>query len=831
MQKNKRYGVHLPLVFALRLLALTQAAFPFSSLAQQPVVIFADTNVNDTLRKLLDIFTNELKKAEINSIQILPTSAYNGSGIYITNAAAGGQKVKIPAKLSGSGVEAFALSGNDKTLQIFGNSNKAVGHGLFSYLEAIGFRYYFAHPDWYIYPARPGLYPKLNIVSGPDFDQRKIVYGYGTGSAKADQDFVFWQLANRMGGSLNAIYGHSYDEIMLRNKEEFKKHPEWFYPATKKGDLPGEPKFDVSNEELVQVVIKDAIKQIETSLKNKTEDYKMITLGPSDGPGTCNTPACQKLGSVTDRVFYLVNRVAKAISAKFPSSKVGCLAYSEYISPPSSKIEPNVYVAITTAFNNSKFSTAELIKEWTSKGAMVGLYDYFSWYAWDYDVPGQSLASRPKMIAGNIRKYQKLGLKGYDAESSIGWISKGLGYYTAAKVMWNVSADVNSIRNEFFSNCFKKAAPAIKNIWDEWENYGFTQVRANDLANWTDWLYQAEKMEPDPAVQRRLFQIKSYIYYLYLYSTYQQDKNEKNMLALLSYGFRMLDYGSVSGYPAFFELGNRSGIQGMAWGPDAKWRSNKGPLMDAELNRLLKQERGAVQVKAAVRKIEAGTSFKNIPDLAKYNSLTADSAGADNGFWLTDEWVLQIKSKGAQNYIDFTGDYIGDKTNPQPIRIRIYPLVADGDIEKATPVFTYNYVASKVKERLSLKLLDPGYYTMIIEDPVKIYRLTYSKEINYSLVMRPDRPLKTTSLNYAFIYVPEGINSFNVIKSRTVQFITPAGRQVGLLNDKEEEIQVEVKKGEAGLWRIKLLSDRLFIEGIPPYVGIVPGQMLIPAGK
>jgi hypothetical protein len=205
--------------------------------------------------------------------------------------------------------------------------------------------------------------------------------------------------------------------------------------------------------------------------------------------------------------------------------------------------------------------------------------------------------------------------------------------------------------------------------------------------------------------------------------------------------------------------------------------------------------------------------------------------GADNAFWLTDEWVVQIKSKGPSNYIEFTGDFIGDKTILQPIKIRLYPYTANGEISTMTPVFSYDYSAKKVKEKINLDKLNAGYYTMLIEDPVKVYRFQLSPAMNYSAVMRPSRQLKTTSLNYAFIYVPEGVSRFNVIKSRTIKFITPAGRKVDLDNDKEEDIQVEVQKGESGLWRIKLLADRLYLEGIPPYIGISPSQMLIPSEK
>ncbi len=91
----------------------------------------------------------------------------------------------------------------------------------------------------------------------------------------------------------------------------------------------------------------------------------------------------------------------------------------------------------------------------------------------------------------------------------------------------------------------------MKKLWVEWEANAFTIVREADLARWIDYANAASEQEKDPAVQKRLFQVKSYLHYLSLYRDYQLVKSEPNLLTLLSYGFRKLDDGSVSGYPAF----------------------------------------------------------------------------------------------------------------------------------------------------------------------------------------------------------------------------------------------------------------------------------------
>lgn len=798
--------------------------------AQSSVNIYADIKDNDTLQNLVTILTTQLKKTGSINVEVQPSSSYNGKGIYLSRASES-RMVTASPKLMKSGVEAYSLESSDQTVQILGNCNMAVGHGMFSYLETLGFRYYFPNPDWQIIPSNPVLFRKLSVVSEPSFNWRRIFYGYGTGSSIADADFNFWFLANKMGGSLNAIYGHSYDEIISRNKQVFLDHPDWLYPVPPKGTIPAEnAKFDVSKEGLVQLIISDVEKRIEASLKNKTNDYKMITLGPSDGTGTCNTPACQQLGTYTDRVYYLVNRVAKAIQQKYPTSMIGCLAYTEYIAPPTKKVEPNVYVGLTTAFNVSQYSTDQLVAGWKNKGATVGMYDYFSWYAWDYDIPGQSLASKSVDIVKTIKKYYKEGVRGYEGESSVGWMDKGLGYYLAAKTMWDANSDLTNVKKEFFRLCFGNAADIMQKLWADWESYSFTSIREDALARWFDLVSEAQKKETDQKVNKRFFQIKCYLHWLSLYRNYAANKTEANLLAFLNFGFRKLDDASVSGYPAFFVVGGPSGIPGMGFDEKAKWRSNSSPVTTAEVDQLVKDDRSRLKTSQPIQQFLPASKFQLVPNIARYTKLMADSTGNVNTYWYPNEWVIEIKSKGTANFIDFTGDFIGDRTNKKPIKISVYPFTANGNFTGLSPLVYYEYTSTQVAEKISLDKLTPGYYSIYVEDPVKTYKISFSRSINYSMVMRPDRHIRPSLFNYAFIYVPEGVKRFNLLKVSLFEFTTPTGRKVSYMNDKVEDVQVDVMNGEAGLWRLKPAYYQFYIEGIPPYVGTSAERMLIPTG-
>lgn len=793
------------------------------------IEIYADAVSNDTVKQIISILQNQLQSSNKQlNFRVFPVSNFKNSGICLVNIASNTQlAIKIPKSQFGV-TEKYTITSDEQSVLISGNSNLGLRHGVFAWLEKLGFRYYFPHPDWHIIPSNLTLYSTYSISSAPDYHHRRIFYEYGTGSAKADEDFNFWQMANKLGSTLDASFGHAYDDIVDRNKDIFLNHPEWFYPVPARGVLPSDPKFDMSNENLVQFIIQDVFKRMDASIK-KNAPIKMISLGASDGRGTCNTPACQKLGSLTDRVYYLVNRVARAVSSKYPGTYVGCLAYDEYAEPPSIKLEPNIFVAITTAFNSSKYSTEELVKKWQSKGVQIGIYDYFSQFTFDFDIPGQSQASKKNHLIKSINHYYQSGVRGYEGQSSTGWVNKGLGFYQAAQAMWNVHVEGDEIRRYFFKQCFGKAAGTIEQLWEKWEGNGFISTRESDLAKWIDLVSEAERLETGVESQKRIFQIKTYLHYLFLLRKYNQGKTENNLLTLLNYGFRTLDLGSVIGYPAFFELGNRSGIPGMAYDANAKWRSNNNSINNNEITQLLKNDRAQLKISLPVLDFSGTTDFKTIGGLNLSSNLFSDSTQIDNAFWLVDEWVLQIQKKGPSNFIDFTGDYIGDKTVTKPIKLSIYKYSPDGNVEFSAPLMIYDYTAEKVKEKISLANLPPGIYTMIIHDPVKIYRLKFSPSVNYSVVMRPQRQIQTTSLNYAFIYVPEGVKTFNVTKGKILNMLTPTGRQVKLDDEKVIEATVDVLKGEAGLWRIKFLADRLYIEGIPPYLGTSPWQMLIPA--
>lgn len=797
--------------------------------AQISIPVYTDTTDADTLKEAVIILKEQLNKCAAVKFQFFNESSYKNYGVLVSTSFA--KRSPYNKILGKSGAEGVFIKSDARSITIVGNTKLAVQNGIFIYLERLGFRYYFPNPDWYIVPSIKNIYTDFNYVGRPSFDHRRIWYGYGTvGSKYGDDNYKFWCMANRLGGSMNAVVGHAYDDIVARNQDVFKQHPEWFYPVSANGSIPSNPKFDLTNKSLIQFIISDALKRIDQAMK-RGQPLKMITMSPSDGLGTCNTPACQRLGTVTDRVYSLINTVARAVSQKYPGTWVSGMSYSEYAEPPTIKLEPNVFVSIATAFNNSRFTTEELIREWSKKAGKVGVYDYLGLYAWDFDLPGKGRACKINEMASAIKSYYRLGARGYEAESTPGSINKGLGHYIASKLLWDVNADVDDIKNEFFQKCFGRAADLMKNLWEQWEIYPYTMVRESNVAAWIDIVNNAESTESSPAVRKRLMHIKTYFHYLFLYNKLQNTGTETDRITLLNYAYNTFDWASFSSYPILWVMGNGTSIPGLKFNdPKAKYKFSNPAFADGNyINQLIAADRKVMTRKDDLKLVGLNTKFKKIKQPDLFNDKKYASLKGTTMFTGPHYFIFQVNASGRNNYIELAGDFVTGGGGAKPIVLTIKKY--QGSLVNDNPeLIRYNYRGKKDTERVHFDKLSPGSYLLKVDDPNKLFRIRFSDSLSYAVVQTAETPFSGYS-RYMSFYVPSGINKFRVFKEIEAIIISPTERMIDMSKKGNEEIDVSVEAGETGLWMINFVSGKLHIEGVPPFFCMDPSQLLIPMNK
>jgi hypothetical protein len=502
-------------------------------------------------------------------------------------------------RLNGLGNEGFVVRTERERLWLLANTDLGLHHAVFAFLEAIGCRWFFPDPVWTVIPKQPNLTVRLNLREKPAFRWRNIWYEWGPRTPKLAADYEAWMKHNRQYGDLPVDCGHAYERYITHG--EFEKHPEWFALVSGKRRP---TQLCVSNPEVQRRVIDGVL-----NLFRKDPKRIMASVEPNDGGGYCECENCRAIGSPSDQAFSLANKVAEAVRKEFPDKFVGLLAYAFHSDPPKFPLLPNVYVEITTGFRYTNLTFDEQVQAFRRLGAVVGLYDYFSIYAWDFDLPGAAKAGRIYELANAIKHYHELGLVGYTAEASCNWGPNGLGYWMAAKLMWRPDLDPKVLVQDFCEKAFGRAAKPMRRLYERWAKGERFSARGLLLA--MQDLQEAYRLGSDPQVQQRLNRIAMYLHLLRLWLDYDRTARWDQWGKLVAsseeivakakecavFARRIMDTGLVHTFPMLFtewfdhRFAALKHIEGFDLKQTEAWKAERTDIpSDEEVQRLFEDD-------------------------------------------------------------------------------------------------------------------------------------------------------------------------------------------------------------------------------------------------
>lgn len=353
------------------------------------------------------------------------------------------------------GREAFVIRSDTGAIRLLATTELGVQHAATRFLELLGCRWFFMTPTWHVIPKSPSLEFALNEDSRPDIWVRDIGFDRlpqrgEPGDVSAQELFQQWVRLNRMGKSMQVTIAHAWQRVPTQVPDLFKDHPEYF--ALVNGQRTG-PQFCVSNKGLQNAVIQYARRELDTR-----PALDMVSVDPADTSGWCTCAQCAKLGHYSVQPFHLANIVAAALQKSHPGKYVGVLAYSWYSMPPPFDFEPNVHVQLTRGLNAGQFTGEELYEQWTQRKKGLGIYEYYSYWQMDRNmIPGTWITDLDANAA-RIRDYVKRGVIDVNAQSSNNWGIHGPAYYLANRLMWDSSADVAALTQDFMTQAFGPAA-------------------------------------------------------------------------------------------------------------------------------------------------------------------------------------------------------------------------------------------------------------------------------------------------------------------------------------------------------------------------------------
>lgn len=257
------------------------------------------------------------------------------------------------------GDESYIVKNVEKDLLISANHKRGLLYGVYSFLEALGYRYYTSTFDKVPNVEEVFIPANINLSWQPVMTYRETMF-----KDAWNPDFAVKQKINsdfqRSAFRTNAKYGgfegyvgggrylvHTFKYLLPASTYQ-KDHPDWYAqnigPAYSGPDYI-QPCF--SNYESIDAVMKSI-----DDLVKSDPNASIISLSQNDGGVFCKCAKCnaakEKYNESGVMLLY-INKLAKMIKEKYPHLKVDTLAYSWSLAAPIDVVaEDNVIVRFCT---------------------------------------------------------------------------------------------------------------------------------------------------------------------------------------------------------------------------------------------------------------------------------------------------------------------------------------------------------------------------------------------------------------------------------------------------------------------------------------------------
>jgi hypothetical protein len=718
--------------------------------------------------------------------------------------------------------EDYLLRSHANGVLLVGASDTAVEHAVWDFLYRLGYRQFFPGADWEIISSEKNLNISVSTFEHPDYYSRRIWPGFG--NLKENKDaYANWDARNRMGSGVELSTGHAYGAIIHRHEAEFKAHPEYL-------THPGSSKFCVSNPGLQQLVINDALAQLE-----KDPSLQSISMEPSDGGGweSDACPDATVYKSITDRAVSLANMVAEAIAKKYSGKYVGLYAYSSHSPPPTIKVNPQVIPSIATSFISGGYTVDGLLAGWHQQAEHLGIREYYSVNTWDRDLPGHARGSNINYLKTTIPHFYDEGARFLSAESSDNFGPNGLGYYIATRLMWNTAdaAHVDEIENDFFTKSFGPAKAPMAEFYHLIDGSNKPLLSDDLIGRMYRQLNDALKLTDDPAIQKRIDDLALYTRYVELFSAYSQakgDARQADFEALMRFTWRIRTTQMVHTLALWRDLANRDKSVKFPEGSGYRvaedkdpWKSNE-PFTAAQIQQMITDG-------IANNKLLDFTPVSYSDDLVPATplQLKSDKPGSFNMLRGNSNLYTWISIAPATiNLQSSAGLIYGDRG---AAKFELFPIAETG----GNSVANGEVAPDKQLHQVPLKSTFDGLQRIHISDGSAGTSVDWPAGTPMVMESSIDNaPTMAGGRWTMYFYVPKGTKTIGGYRSAVGTLKSPDGKTaLTFAGDNNPGYwSVPVPAGQDGkLWQLYSMSGTVKLMTVPPYLARSADEMLLPA--
>jgi hypothetical protein len=728
--------------------------------------------------------------------------------------------------------EEYLLQSHRNGLRLLGCSELAVEDAVWDLLDRLGYRQFFPGANWEVVPRQPNLAIAVDRRERPCYYARSIWYGFGPWDY-AKEPYAQWCAKNRAVKGIELNSGHSYDGILHANRAAFAAHPEYLGLV---GRERRSTKFCISNPGLRKLVV-------EYELRRFQQDPALdsVSLDPSDGGDWCECENCRQLGTVTDRALLLANEVAAAVNRQYPGKLVGMYAYNYHSPPPNLRADPHVVISVATAFIKGGNTLDELISGWSAKAHGIGIREYYEVGPWDRDMPGQARGGNIDYLRRTIPEFYRRGARFLSAESGDSWGPYGLGYYLAARIMWDVrEADrVDRLVDDFLARAFGPAREPMREFYAQLDGSKPHLVASDQLGRMFRCLDQARKLAGTPAVRARLDDLTLYARYADLFTRYSQAKStarQAALEALIRHAYRMRKSMMVHTLGLYRDLAARDKSVSLpaaaAWNvPEGKnpWKSST-PFAVDELTRFVAE--GIQRYPLSTIQFQPVSFGEDLVSAAPLElpAVAPGELGAARG---KQAFYTRVETVPAAVALRITGGLIAHYRDRGNVRIELYKIGGESRTgERDTLVAQDHSVPPDGNEhRVQIPVPGPGLYRLTLDDGNDRTLATWDCPLPMTIKSTVDAPMnKTYAAWQLYFYVPKGTKTIGLFGGEHGEVRDSAGHPIFWLNGREPNYyNFDVPDGQDGrLWSLRYVRGPVALLTVPPYLAPTAESLLLP---
>ena len=366
-------------------------------------------------------------------------------------------------------------------------------YGVYEFLyQNCGIRWYMPGQLGTVVPKADSLkVGVLNTTKEPDFEYR---YPWLCNFSETDDEPIWYRRVG-FGAVAPVQIMHSFDE-MLKYKDA---HPEYFALIDGQRDFTNLSttisggNLCLSSSGLLEQWVKDICDYFDAN-----PNQNVYSIVPNDGmKRICECQECQSQidpnvaegGRFSNYVWAFVDKVARGVAKRHPNKLIGCIAYEQYLAPPTGieKLSPNVAVMIckmrSTYYNleNWDRSNQRLIG-WKKKAKVLYTWEYYlqSWLPWrNLPTPFPHIISKDLKTLKSLTNGEFIEAESWEAGDLPSKMNfpgmQHLNLYVTAKQYWDSSLDVDALLAEYFSLFYGPAEQEMKGFWQTSESYWMNQ--------------------------------------------------------------------------------------------------------------------------------------------------------------------------------------------------------------------------------------------------------------------------------------------------------------------------------------------------------------------